>query len=80
MAPEFLTFLCFEIFDILILIGNIKPQKSSCLPNIASCLPSGVKSQNILASQYQSIKYVSPIDVALVTHAVSVTGTSMRVI
>ena len=38
------------IFDILILSGDIKPGKSSCLPNIASRLPRGGKnSQNIPA-------------------------------
>ena len=37
-----------RIFDILILGGDIKLQKSSCLPELASCLPSGKTSQNIL--------------------------------
>ena len=39
-----------RIFDILILSEDIKPQKSSCVPNIARCLPGGKTSQNIIAS------------------------------
>ena len=38
-----------RIFGILILSGDIEPGKSSCLPYIASCLPSGKISQYILA-------------------------------
>ena len=41
-----------QILNILILSGDIEPGKSSCLPNIASCLPYGKISQKILPRLY----------------------------
>ena len=37
-----------SIFKILILSGGIEPRKSSCRPKIASSLPGGLISQDIL--------------------------------
>ena len=46
----------FQIFEILILRGDIEQRKSSRQPNIASCLPSGKISQNILARLQLAVK------------------------
>ena len=37
------------IFDILLLSWDVEQEKSSCLPEIAKCLPSGKFTHNILA-------------------------------
>ena len=38
-----------RIFDILLLSWDVEQEKSNCLPEIASCLPSGKFRHNILA-------------------------------